>query len=250
MGKNGYKFPIEPPPTSHINTYIQPICRKKYCDRCLFKFLGEKPPRKGIRKDMENWLCPACRGICTCAACRRKKTRQGQDHKAAACAKATVPTHSPLIRGGTPNLGSRKYKLSPSSSMSPLPSASPTGKRKREEPLSEMLLARTAALVLKTPNSAPVMSIPSALSIPSLNLGSRAASPPEPDDIEKVQRVAHIRMMPAKVSNTSLEQVSTMQSIQEKLRRLSELTNIGDLASGARESEDSNKKRAANTAAA
>jgi len=54
------------------------VCRKKYCDQCLQKFYHEKPPAQ--RQDpSSNWPCPACRGLCCCAACRRQKAKKGSD---------------------------------------------------------------------------------------------------------------------------------------------------------------------------
>lgn len=47
-------------------------CRKKYCDRCLNKFYNENSPVPGQE---HKWSCPACRGICRCAACRRQKAK-------------------------------------------------------------------------------------------------------------------------------------------------------------------------------
>lgn len=47
-------------------------CRKKYCDRCLNKFYNENSPVPGQEI---KWACPACRGICRCAACRRQKAK-------------------------------------------------------------------------------------------------------------------------------------------------------------------------------
>mmetsp|Transcript_2955 Transcript_2955/g.5476 ORF Transcript_2955/g.5476 Transcript_2955/m.5476 type:complete len:361 (-) Transcript_2955:342-1424(-) len=47
-------------------------CRKKYCDRCLNKFYNENAPTK---EQQSSWACPACRGICRCAACRRQKAK-------------------------------------------------------------------------------------------------------------------------------------------------------------------------------
>jgi len=52
-------------------------CRKKYCDRCLNKFYSENAPTS---EQQASWACPACRGICRCAACRRQKAK----HAAAA----------------------------------------------------------------------------------------------------------------------------------------------------------------------
>ena len=50
------------------------ICRKKYCETCLLKFYGERPPVPTLRQSPQStWICPACRDICCCAACRRQK---------------------------------------------------------------------------------------------------------------------------------------------------------------------------------
>lgn len=46
------------------------VCRKKYCEICLKKFYKEDPPEFD-----EDWLCPACRDLCTCAACRRSRNK-------------------------------------------------------------------------------------------------------------------------------------------------------------------------------
>mmetsp|Transcript_21999 Transcript_21999/g.39016 ORF Transcript_21999/g.39016 Transcript_21999/m.39016 type:complete len:522 (+) Transcript_21999:191-1756(+) len=48
------------------------LCRKKYCDQCLEKFYHENPPKK---VETTKWFCPACRGLCCCAACRRQKAK-------------------------------------------------------------------------------------------------------------------------------------------------------------------------------
>jgi len=50
-------------------------CRKKYCFVCLAKFYNEAPPVKKSPAAAA-WPCPACRGVCCCAACRRIKARQ------------------------------------------------------------------------------------------------------------------------------------------------------------------------------
>eukprot|EP00475_Leptophrys_vorax_P001149 TRINITY_DN10606_c0_g1_i2.p1 TRINITY_DN10606_c0_g1~~TRINITY_DN10606_c0_g1_i2.p1 ORF type:complete len:462 (+),score=71.72 TRINITY_DN10606_c0_g1_i2:512-1897(+) len=47
-------------------------CRKKYCDTCLKKFYSMDPPPNRHGKDT-TWKCPKCRGMCSCAACRRGK---------------------------------------------------------------------------------------------------------------------------------------------------------------------------------
>mmetsp|Transcript_23746 Transcript_23746/g.46291 ORF Transcript_23746/g.46291 Transcript_23746/m.46291 type:complete len:237 (-) Transcript_23746:367-1077(-) len=55
---------------------FQHMCRKKYCDQCLEKFYHEKPP---TRTELPAWLCPACRTLCCCAACRRQKAKLADD---------------------------------------------------------------------------------------------------------------------------------------------------------------------------
>mmetsp|Transcript_27022 Transcript_27022/g.37605 ORF Transcript_27022/g.37605 Transcript_27022/m.37605 type:complete len:400 (-) Transcript_27022:426-1625(-) len=51
-------------------------CRKKYCDRCLNKFYHEKSPNA---EQKSKWACPACRSICSCAACRRQKAKHASN---------------------------------------------------------------------------------------------------------------------------------------------------------------------------
>ena len=48
-------------------------CRKKYCENCLKRFYNEKPPDQKTNPSC-HWPCPACRELCSCAACRRNKT--------------------------------------------------------------------------------------------------------------------------------------------------------------------------------
>ena len=60
-------------------------CRKKYCARCLIKFYNEIPNPKAVKSG--EWSCPGCRGLCTCAACRRVrvKTETGSRDPQFAC---------------------------------------------------------------------------------------------------------------------------------------------------------------------
>jgi len=58
-------------------------CRKKYCARCLNKFYNESAPTP---EQKPKWVCPACRNICKCAACRRQKAK----HQKAALTGAVV----------------------------------------------------------------------------------------------------------------------------------------------------------------
>ena len=50
------------------------ICHKKYCVSCLKKFYNEVPPLPFNNPSMF-WACPACRGFCECAACRRRNDK-------------------------------------------------------------------------------------------------------------------------------------------------------------------------------
>jgi len=49
-------------------------CRKKYCNRCLNKFYNETAPQKQVAAfSVNEWVCPSCRLICSCASCRRRR---------------------------------------------------------------------------------------------------------------------------------------------------------------------------------
>mmetsp|Transcript_19208 Transcript_19208/g.34309 ORF Transcript_19208/g.34309 Transcript_19208/m.34309 type:complete len:284 (+) Transcript_19208:315-1166(+) len=60
--------------TSSLDQNKKKTCRKKYCNHCLNKFYDEPhvPPKNKL-----TWICPSCRRICCCAACRRKELKQG-----------------------------------------------------------------------------------------------------------------------------------------------------------------------------
>ncbi|CEP03930.1 unnamed protein product (mitochondrion) [Plasmodiophora brassicae] len=59
----------------------KPICRKKFCERCLEKFAYD------IRMDTSSrWECPACTGTCVCAVCKRKSSPPHADQDGAAVA--------------------------------------------------------------------------------------------------------------------------------------------------------------------
>lgn len=47
----------------------------RFCGHCLKKFYKESP---SAILDKSKWICASCRGICCCAACRRRKIRNGQ----------------------------------------------------------------------------------------------------------------------------------------------------------------------------
>ena len=56
-------------------------CRKKYCLKCLLKFYGESPPPKPAPGEPNTWVCLGCRGLCTCAACKRTQLRRENKKK-------------------------------------------------------------------------------------------------------------------------------------------------------------------------
>jgi hypothetical protein len=66
-------------------------CRKKYCFVCLHKFYNSSPPSKAAAP---SWPCPACRGICCCAACRRIKAKQFGDLDPTTLSPASVLAYS------------------------------------------------------------------------------------------------------------------------------------------------------------
>jgi hypothetical protein len=55
-------------------------CRKKYCEPCLLKFYGESAPDRS-HDPMAEWFCPACRGLCSCAVCRRGKHKEEEEEE-------------------------------------------------------------------------------------------------------------------------------------------------------------------------
>jgi len=63
------------------NSFKTKRCRKKYCQSCMNKYYPESQvePLMSI-KDSTDWKfdCPACEAICTCRACKRK--RSNSDH--------------------------------------------------------------------------------------------------------------------------------------------------------------------------
>jgi len=45
-------------------------CQMKYCPRCLHKYYEQD---YAVIKLDAKWMCPRCRGLCLCAACRKKR---------------------------------------------------------------------------------------------------------------------------------------------------------------------------------
>ena len=58
-------------------------CKKKYCAVCLERWYGLDMDdiKRKEREGGPGWRCPACEGICPCAACRRKEGRQREEGK-------------------------------------------------------------------------------------------------------------------------------------------------------------------------
>ena len=50
---------------------------------CLVKFYNEEPPAKIGPHGDRNWSCPGCRGLCTCAACKRQQSKRESKKKQA-----------------------------------------------------------------------------------------------------------------------------------------------------------------------
>lgn len=44
----------------------------RYCASCL-QWCYQQPDRVPTEEEKASWLCPACKGICSCAACKRRK---------------------------------------------------------------------------------------------------------------------------------------------------------------------------------
>merc|ERR1711998_38713 len=84
------------------------------------------------------------------------------------------------------------------------------------------VMSKTASLALKTPTSAPLSALSGAGAMPSLSLGLTAVPPPL-NNSSQAGRVAQINVMPVSASTS---QQSTIKSIQEQLKRLSELNNL------------------------
>ena len=48
-------------------------CVKKYCAICLLKHYNFQMAVKEDGAEQAEWICPACKGVCSCAACARRK---------------------------------------------------------------------------------------------------------------------------------------------------------------------------------
>ena len=87
---------IEDQPSVYIipnpaTTYkAERLCRKKYCSRCLVKFYNEQAPAKIGPHGDRSWSCPGCRGLCSCAACKRQQTKKDSKKRNAAAAQAAA----------------------------------------------------------------------------------------------------------------------------------------------------------------
>lgn len=214
----------------------QPVCRKKYCDRCLLKFLGETPSKDP--KARMAWKCPACRGICACAACRRRKMKLQGGSPALTSAprkQKSMLSPPPFGEDKTPvNRGVAVVrKVSPT--LGAFRQSTPPTKRTRRLSAAD-LLKRTAQLALQSPLSAPLVPFSStdAMPMPSLSLGSRALSP-SPNAKASTSRTAvrpkAVRALAPRNGRVAhiFSHKSTIKSIKQQLARLSELSNVEGL---------------------
>ena len=76
------------------------LCRKKYCCRCIQKFYGEQPPAKIGPNGDRNWSCPGCRGLCSCAACKRQQSKREIKKRSLASAQAAAAKEGKLMASG------------------------------------------------------------------------------------------------------------------------------------------------------
>lgn len=74
--------------TSNLDNSKKKTCRKKYCEHCLSKFYKEAVASE---RQKASWVCPSCRKICCCAACRRKEHK---DRANAGVCRAPRPSSS------------------------------------------------------------------------------------------------------------------------------------------------------------
>jgi len=61
--------------TSHVKLNSTRACRKKYCYRCIKKYITTHLYNNHNMYTLEwseYWICPACMDICTCARCKSK----------------------------------------------------------------------------------------------------------------------------------------------------------------------------------
>eukprot|EP01112_Ceratiomyxa_fruticulosa_P017132 TRINITY_DN5278_c0_g1_i4.p1 TRINITY_DN5278_c0_g1~~TRINITY_DN5278_c0_g1_i4.p1 ORF type:complete len:837 (-),score=152.72 TRINITY_DN5278_c0_g1_i4:91-2601(-) len=72
------------------------VCEKRFCEGCLRKY-GEDRKTATTTKD---WMCPFCRDICSCAACRRR--RESQQWKQHRKSLAATSSSSPSSNGNSP----------------------------------------------------------------------------------------------------------------------------------------------------
>ena len=73
--------------------------------RCIQKFYGENPPAKIGPNGDRNWSCPGCRGLCTCAACKRQQSKRESKKKSLASAQAAAAKEGKQTTGGSSTAG-------------------------------------------------------------------------------------------------------------------------------------------------
>ncbi|GAB5368622.1 hypothetical protein AAMO2058_001335400 [Amorphochlora amoebiformis] len=64
------------PCSSRVTSRHGRKCRKKYCKQCLGRY-GDSETMKNS-PEPEPWPCPACRKICTCAQCKKRRAYEAE----------------------------------------------------------------------------------------------------------------------------------------------------------------------------
>eukprot|EP01083_Nonionella_stella_P036127 98599_1 len=81
-------------------------CRKKYCESCMAKYYSYNDVSQ-LRsvKNMSGWCweCPACIGLCTCRACKRKKAKMNHTYSPQSNANSTPKTTTCPTENNTHN---------------------------------------------------------------------------------------------------------------------------------------------------
>jgi hypothetical protein len=76
-------------------------CKKKYCAACLNKYYGENLPLP------EDYECPACKGICSCAYCKRLQAANNNGNQGSS--KHNWDNHAELVEAKLPTGSSVQY---------------------------------------------------------------------------------------------------------------------------------------------
>lgn len=90
---------------AHVRSVRVGCCFCCVGNRCLLKFYNESAPPKPAPGEPNKWSCPGCRGLCTCAACKRTQARRENKRKKLAMQQAHGGGHPHLYGMGMPGMG-------------------------------------------------------------------------------------------------------------------------------------------------